>query len=476
MSNPTRRKRRPRRSCYLKRLGVLARAGIVLAVLSYLGGAVTSRHLNRWVLKPAFLATAGTASALALVVWLKFIRQPYLFHFYGRHVFLTSIACAVVTICAVTPVANGEQQKTALGHTNSADGQLNHSAQGAGNRYSDSSQRANVLAARPSPPRSSQLWQADYLSEDTYFNNMVPGLSRIQILSDADMRRFRSSRQLQHLSLDFHGDLLAAVGADDGVTDAGMQHLKNLVHLRVLSLCNAPKITDVGLNNLKEMRELEWLSLSGMPRITDASLAIIGKLPHLRALTISGASIKGDGLRHLEGLKHLKELDLSGNPLNESAMEHVGRLAQLEALFLSNTPITNAGLQHIRKLNRLEVLAIDGTQIGDEGLESLGDLKNLRILWIAGTRIGDRGLAHLKDLRQLKELDISRTKVSDAGLKYLSELSNLRTLKLDDTRVTEAGRKQLKALPQFGPLDFDGPVIWMRFDFEDGMGPAGSSE
>jgi hypothetical protein len=47
------------------------------------------------------------------------------------------------------------------------------------------------------------------------------------------------------------------------VTDAGLEHLKGLAKLKILSLSNSKGVTDAGLEHLKGMSSLRQLSLWG---------------------------------------------------------------------------------------------------------------------------------------------------------------------------------------------------------------------
>lgn len=76
---------------------------------------------------------------------------------------------------------------------------------------------------------------------------------------------------------------LSLMGTD--ITDAGLEHLKELNSLQQLDL-SATKIADAGLESLKELENLQQLDLSVNTNITDA------------------------GLKHLKGLKNLQRLVL----------------------------------------------------------------------------------------------------------------------------------------------------------------------
>jgi len=140
------------------------------------------------------------------------------------------------------------------------------------------------------------------------------------------------------------------------VTDAGLEHLKELTKLKALYLSNT-QVTDAGLEHLKELTNLEWLDLSNT-HVTDA------------------------GLQHLKGLTNLTEFDLC-NPKLTDANGHV-----------SNTQVTDAGLEHLKGLTTLAKLAVSNTT--DAGLEHLKGLTNLESLYISNRQTTEEGRAMLR--------------------------------------------------------------------------------
>ena len=111
---------------------------------------------------------------------------------------------------------------------------------------------------------------------------------------------------------------------DTGITDAGLEHLKDLSYLQSLSL-NDKQITDAGLMKLTVLRRLQKLDLAGT-KVTDA------------------------GLETLTGLDQLRRLVLCGTKVTDAGMEWLERLPKLRTLYLDRTQITDAGLAHFAKI------------------------------------------------------------------------------------------------------------------------------
>jgi len=201
------------------------------------------------------------------------------------------------------------------------------------------------------------------------------------------------------------------------------------------------------------LRQLQTLDLSGT-KITDAGLEHLKDLPQLQTLDLSGTKVTDAGLERLQGLRQLQELGLSGTEVTDAGLEHLRGLPELEKLCFW---ATGAGLKHLSGLPRLRELDLGGTKVTDAGLEHLKDLCQLQTLDLSGTKVTDAGLEHLQGLWQLQELGLSGTEVTDAGLEYLTGLRQLRTPDLSSTKVKgplDPTARESQG-PQFVGLDAD---------------------
>lgn len=87
------------------------------------------------------------------------------------------------------------------------------------------------------------------------------------------------------------------LGWSKPVTDASLEHFKELTSLRRLSF-RGPVVTDTELLHLKGIKNLQHLSLYET-KVTDA------------------------GLVHLKGMKNLQTLDLKNNSMTDASLEHL---------------------------------------------------------------------------------------------------------------------------------------------------------
>lgn len=231
----------------------------------------------------------------------------------------------------------------------------------------------------------------------------LKGLARLRWLSlngtnvtDADMAHLKGMTSLEGLSL-----------YDTLVTDAGLQHLKGLPNLQSLNLTGTqPAMNRPGSARAYSSRGLTRPN-SPLRRpgtiVTDAGLEHIKELIGLQCLSLENTQVTDTGLRHLAGLKNLGTLDLRGTDVTDAGLEHLKRLARLQDLLLSNTKVTDAGLEHLKGMTSLQWLAVGGSlgprgsvQVTDTGLEHLKGLTNLFYLGLWGTQVSAEGVQRFR--------------------------------------------------------------------------------
>jgi hypothetical protein len=177
-----------------------------------------------------------------------------------------------------------------------------------------------------------------------------------------------------------HGDRIEGLYlCDTGVTDDGLQSLKEFPHLKQLQLTSNR-------------------GLFGQPKtpslITDAGMPFL-KLPNLAALNLSGLPITDQGLRSLAGL------------------------SELNALYLSRTNVQGKGLGQLRSLPNLVILYLDQTAITDQELSQLSGALSLQFLSLSGNTLTSAGLKNLMTLPGLTQLEIQRCGFLDEDVAML---------------------------------------------------------
>lgn len=127
--------------------------------------------------------------------------------------------------------------------------------------------------------------------------------------------------------------------------------------------------------------------------VTDAGLDCLKGLPHLRSLNLNHTSVTDAGLEHLKGLTNLQVLDLFDTAVTGVGLKHRTSLHHLD---LGLTKVTDAGLESLKPLTQLQFLNLDGTQVTDSGLEHLKGLTNLHWVLLGGIKVSREGVKKLQ--------------------------------------------------------------------------------
>jgi Leucine-rich repeat (LRR) protein len=142
--------------------------------------------------------------------------------------------------------------------------------------------------------------------------------------------------------------------------------------------------------------QIGTIDLGFNPQLTDAGLEHLKGLLHLGRLFLNDTAVSDDGLVHLKGLANLWLLYLQRTRVTDAGLEHLKGLTKLTTLWLNETPVSDAGLQHLKVLANLKTLKLDGTQVTDAGLQHLKGLISLRELHLTGTKVTALGVATLQ--------------------------------------------------------------------------------
>ncbi|HEX3867280.1 MAG TPA: ankyrin repeat domain-containing protein, partial [Gemmatimonadaceae bacterium] len=209
-------------------------------------------------------------------------------------------------------------------------------------------------------------------------------------------------------------------------------------------------------------------------QMTDALLEHVTRLDHIRALKLSGSSgVTDDGMRLLARLPRLEHLELDGCPITDEGMKVVGALRELRSLSLAWTGVTDAGAAHVAACERLENVNLGGTQTGDGAIAALRGKPELRYL-TTGNAVSDAGLPVLHDYPAFKKWRnsasfslfhhdtppsrlVARGRLTDRGLAALAGLDGLFALDVGDRdlAITGAGLAPLTDMANLGSLAFD---------------------
>jgi hypothetical protein len=210
-----------------------------------------------------------------------------------------------------------------------------------------------------------------------------------------------------------------------GVTDKGMELLKNLRSLRALEFMEE-RIGVKGLAALKNLPNLEYLDCGIEP--TDAGLKHVGQLPNLRWIRIRTGRMYGPGLAELANCPRLERLCIWGTkPISDRHIKHLEGLTQLKSLTLWGVcdNLTDAGAASIAKLKNLEELYFIRTmpRFTPAGQAQLTQLKHLRKLDLFSQISDAQCLAQLPQLESVTPVVFTAD-----NMKALSDVRNLKSL------------------------------------------------
>ncbi len=248
----------------------------------------------------------------------------------------------------------------------------------------------------------------------------------------------------------------------------GMEGVSGLVSLRSLRI-NVPPGAGDPLRYLQDIDGLEELDISGC--VTDAGLDHIRGLRHLRRLTLSWLGparglgkeneITGSALAALKSCPALRELIVENCELPAAALGQIETLTQLEKLNISDINSGGPLVFHINKLTALRELVLsnwsnpenasmlDNSMLLFGGIEAIQSLSRLEKLALSSSSLSSSDVKFLCKLPALRELDLSDcSKTDDAAVPYLQKMTGLRRLTLEKTGISDEGAERIDdALP-----------------------------
>jgi ankyrin repeat protein len=288
-------------------------------------------------------------------------------------------------------------------------------------------------------------------------------------LTDAGLRRLARLPRLQHLEV-----------SNAGITDRGLECLRELPSLRSFTLNWDNNLSDAGVENLADCDQLEEVNLMGSRTgdrtiaaltgkgtlrrlttgmlLTDAALPLFHRFPVFK--TWSGArpqyslmSFRDDtndllldgpftntGLTRLAGLDGLSGLGLfwHTSAITPEGLAALVELPNLGLLGCGGELCTDVAMRHIAAMPRLRMLQGQGTVATDVGFEALSRSQTIEYFWGRECpNLTGRGFAALAGMPALKGLGVSCRNVDDSALSTLARFPALRQLMPMD--VSDAG-------------------------------------
>ena len=321
-------------------------------------------------------------------------------------------------------------------------------------------------------------------------------------VTDEGLRRLSKSRSLERLCICWLDNItdrgiayLTAMSQLKGLnathvnllTNATMAHLATMPNIDDLRL--PYRFTDAGINHLANLDHLKHLSVNGIDKspLTDKALATISNFRQLEELHIGGTGFTNEGIELLQNLENFSALHIAfWSGLDNETLKQLAKLQKLKSLsFGFSNNVTMSGLNALNRLSGLESISVYDIRQDDGGLDLSGlkELRGLRIMmwnkatWVdngfvstwdeyhdsdltflsgltnmedlslTGPGIGDTGLKHLAPLTNLKYLQIGGSaNLTDDGLIHLADMRRLDTLFIGDSRITGQGLAHLYPL------------------------------
>jgi internalin A len=226
-----------------------------------------------------------------------------------------------------------------------------------------------------------------------------------------------------------------------GLSDAGIQYLKQAVDLESLDLncCLSNRISPDAFSFFAVLHNLQKLSIS-YDGDGDAVMPYLVRAAELRSLRLFG-NFSSNGLQYLSNLSNLEKLYLDGIMASDASMPHIAKLKNLTLIDLKYSPIHDKGIAEIGNLKKVKSLCLSGTKITDKGIDAISGFSHLRLLALERTRISDESLRSIRGFHKLETLLLDKTNITDDGLKQLYHLEKLNLISLLGTKVTGKGNR-----------------------------------
>eukprot|EP00011_Vannellida_sp_DIVA3-517-6-12_P015113 CAMPEP_0114637098 /NCGR_PEP_ID=MMETSP0168-20121206/17319_1 /TAXON_ID=95228 ORGANISM="Vannella sp., Strain DIVA3 517/6/12" /NCGR_SAMPLE_ID=MMETSP0168 /ASSEMBLY_ACC=CAM_ASM_000044 /LENGTH=1017 /DNA_ID=CAMNT_0001848817 /DNA_START=254 /DNA_END=3307 /DNA_ORIENTATION=+ len=209
------------------------------------------------------------------------------------------------------------------------------------------------------------LWSRLHVMD---FSNVDPGL----------FSKYWTSKICPLLSRPDH---LRSLTLNQGLKDAGISKLPQIISLETLSLSGCTNLSAHAIQRLHRTVQVLGFGFGKKEKEKKkekASQFGTQRFPFLSKLILRGCANIGDGgLEHVANCNSLQHLDLSGvTSITDNGMQYVALLKKLESVNLSGVEnITDAGLVHLHKLPQLRKVDLGGTSVTEAGVAALRELR-----------------------------------------------------------------------------------------------------
>jgi hypothetical protein len=239
-------------------------------------------------------------------------------------------------------------------------------------------------------------------------------------------------------------------------TAAGVRTLDGLDGLFALNihwLSNAMSSADLG--SLSSLGHLGFLAIDG-DLCDDEAMRQIGRLPHLRMLLAQEPAAGDEGFKGLSASRTLEYIWGRECPrLTGRGFAALADAPSLKGLAVSCKFVEDGALGRLPLFPSLRALM--PMDVSDEGFRHVGRCERLEDLWCMYCRdTGDAATEHVAGLR-LKKYYAGLTKITDRSLETLARMPTLERIELHHCQgVTDEGVQSLARLPNLRELAIEG--------------------
>ncbi len=242
------------------------------------------------------------------------------------------------------------------------------------------------------------------------------------------------------------GDAAGDAPVDEWPTDGDLRGLARLTRVQDLTLVGL-RATDATLDDLRRMPHLRAVRLADLPRVTDAGLSALADAAELEAVDLERLPVGNAAIAALwvADKPRLSAVYLRDLHVGDAGVRTVTRAAALRELWLDHLPITDAALDGLGSAAHLTHLTVRAPGVTGSSLDRLAGLDELATADFRGCDLTDAGLRRLPPLRSLLSFSLSGTGVTADGVRaVLGRCPAVREVLLDGTRVDEAAAAPLR--------------------------------